>query len=247
MTDDRDESTKSTAEGAAHSGSHGVSRRDVLTAAAAALAGGVAMAGGVAEPAAAAASIAGGSGSGPPGTIAAEFRGRIRQTGSTGDIFTAFGYLTRLAGTDVGALFDGSPPNESSALFTLFAAGQLQSRVLDTNVHALDIVGSLDVYDRASPGADFSDPSSFQVGTRVAAFDLQLQDVLSVFSPAQGIPTLTGDMRQTHVRGLSGALSGRSIGGSGQRCRMFATGLGTLVDPVTLNAVLEIAGNWSTV
>jgi predicted PhzF superfamily epimerase YddE/YHI9 len=31
----------------------------------------------------------------------------------------------------------------------------------------------------------------------------------------------------------------------GTRLRMFATGLGTLTDPVTLNAQLEIAGNWS--
>jgi hypothetical protein len=27
--------------------------------------------------------------------------------------------------------------------------------------------------------------------------------------------------------------------------RMLATGLGELVDPVTLNAQLEVAGNWS--
>ena len=40
------------------------------------------------------------------------------------------------------------------------------------------------------------------------------------------------------------AVPGFGIGG--QRLRMLATGIGQLVDPVTLNAQLEIAGNWAT-
>jgi hypothetical protein len=52
-------------------------------------------------------------------------------------------------------------------------------------------------------------------------------------------------MRQTAAHGLSGPLAGHRFGRIGARLRMFATGLGTLTDPVTLNAQLEIAGNWS--
>jgi hypothetical protein len=80
----------------------------------------------------------------------------------------------------------------------------------------------------------------------VARYDLTLQDVLAVFAAGQGIPTLTGDMVQTAAQALSGSLAGRTIGHRGTRLRMFATGLGKLVDPVTLNAQLEIAGNWVT-
>ena len=35
------------------------------------------------------------------------------------------------------------------------------------------------------------------------------------------------------------------FGAVDQRLRLFATGLGFLVDPQTLNANLEIAGNWT--
>jgi predicted PhzF superfamily epimerase YddE/YHI9 len=83
------------------------------------------------------------------------------------------------------------------------------------------------------------------VGTPVARYDLTLQDVLAVYATAKGLPTLTGDMRQTAADALSGPLSGFRFGRVGTRLRMFATGLGTLTDPVTLNAQLEIAGNWS--
>jgi hypothetical protein len=76
-------------------------------------------------------------------------------------------------------------------------------------------------------------------------FALTLQDVLTVFAPATGIPTLTGDMSQTSAAAMTAGLAGRYFGALHQRLRLFATGLGFLVDPVTLNANLEIAGNWT--
>jgi hypothetical protein len=79
----------------------------------------------------------------------------------------------------------------------------------------------------------------------VALYDLVLQDVLAVYAAGKGIPTLTGDMVQTVGRRLSGDLAGKTFGRAGLRLRFFATGLGTLTDPVTLNADLEVAGNWS--
>ena len=84
----------------------------------------------------------------------------------------------------------------------------------------------------------------FQVGTPVARFQLSLQDILTVFLPARGIPTLTGAMHQTLAASLAGPVAGRRFGHIGSRARFFATGLGDLVDPVTLNAALEMAGNW---
>jgi len=118
-------------------------------------------------------------------------------------------------------------------------------RSLDMSVHALDISGVLTVYQRANPGANFGNPASFQKGHVAGAFSLVLQDVLTVFAPATGIPTLSGDMQQTSSATLNAGLAGKKFGALGQRLRMFATGLGQLTDPITLNANLEIAGNWT--
>ena len=56
------------------------------------------------------------------------------------------------------------------------------------------------------------------------------------------VMTLTGEMVQTLAARMP---HGGVFGSKGTVLRMFATGLGHLVDPVTLNADLEIAGNWS--
>ena len=183
-------------------------------------------------------------GEAPAPANAVEFRARFVQTGASGEDFAAYGYLTRAAGASPADLFWGSVFNETTALLTAYAAGTLSRRVLDQSVHSLDIEGSLTIYQRAAPGASFGSPASFQVGLAVARFDLTLQDILTVFAPAKGIPTLTGGMRQTLAEKLGGQPPGRRFGHTGSRARLFATGLGTLVDPVTLNAALEMAGNW---
>jgi hypothetical protein len=217
------------------------SRRSVLAGAGAAVAAGVA--GAVAATSAEAATT--GVAVGPHDLTVAEFRGRIAQTGDSGQHFQALGFLTKLRGATHGDLFQGAHPAVGTALFTLFASGRLSNRVLDMSVHALDITGELTVYQRGTPGADFADASSFQKGHAVASFGLVLQDVLAVFAPANGIPTLTGDMRQNTAAALHAGLAGKQFGALNQRLRLFATGLGQLTDPVTLNANLEIAGNWT--
>ena len=218
-----------------------VSRRQVMTASA--VVAGVGLA---SVPARAEASTGGQAVSlGEPGTTTVEFRGRVAQSGSTGQSFTSFGYLIRASNAGEGDLFAGTPLSEATALLTAFATGDLQARTVDMSVHALDIVGTMTVYQRSAPGASFSDPSSFKVGTPVASYDMTLQDVLTVFAPAQGLPTLTGDMLQTAANALSGPLSGQKFGRKGARLRFIATGLGALTDAAKPNSQLEIAGNWS--
>jgi hypothetical protein len=183
----------------------------------------------------------------PTGSTAVEFRVRIAQSGPAGGAFAGFGYLIRVQGVPASDVFAGSTLNEGTALLTAYATGSLLRRVLDQNVHSLDIAGELAVYQRSAPGATFADPGSFQQGRLVARFAISLQDVLAVFAPNQGIPTLTGDMRQTVARRLQGGgAAGRVFGRRGSRARFLATGLGRLVDPATLNAELEMAGNWTT-
>jgi hypothetical protein len=217
-----------------------LTRRSVLAGAGAAVAAGV----GAAVSSAADAAVTRVA-VGPDDASVAEFRGRISQTGDSGQHFQAIGFLTKLHGATHADLFQGAPPSVGTALFTLFASGKLTNRVLDMSVHALDITGTLTVYQRHTPGAHFDAPTSFQRGRAVATFALVLQDVLTVFASATGIPTLTGDMRQTSSAVLRAGLAGRHFGADHQRLRMFATGLGMLTDPVTMNAELEIAGNWT--
>jgi hypothetical protein len=180
---------------------------------------------------------------GPSGTTTVEFRGRVDQSG---DSFISYGYLTRASNADESDLFSGTPLSEATALLTAFATGNLQARTVDTAVHSLDIVGTMIIYQRSVPGASFSDPSSFQVGTAVASYDMTLQDILTVFVTNTGLPTLTGDMLQTVAQTLSGPLAGQKFGKKGTRLRFFATGLGHK-DPTapTTTAALEIAGNWA--
>ena len=181
---------------------------------------------------------------GEPGMTTVEFRGRVIQSGSSGQSFTSFGYLIRASHADDSGLFDGTALSEATALLTAYATGDLRARTVDMSVHALDIVGTMTVYQRQQSGASFNDPSSFRVGTPVARYDMTLQDVLTVFAADTGLPTLTGDMLQTAAHALSGPLAGQTFGRRGTRLRFFATGLGHRTDPAP-NAQLEIAGNWS--
>jgi len=217
-----------------------ISRRQVMTASA--VVAGVGLA---SVPARAEAGTGGQAVSlGATGTTTVEFRGRVVQSGSSGQSFTSFGYLIRASHADDSGLFDGTPLSEATALLTAYATGDLQARTVDMSVHALDIVGTMTVYQRKQPGASFDDPSSFRVGTPVARYDMTLQDVLTVFAPDTGLPTLTGDMLQTAAHALSGPLAGQTFGLRGTRLRFFATGLGNRTDPAP-HAQLEIAGNWS--
>jgi len=192
-----------------------------------------------------------GVGRGAPGQTVVEFRARIQQGGPTGESFDARGFLTSVRGLDQSSLFSGTPQNVGTALFTAHAAGVLTARVLDQSVHALDIVATMAVHRRTGPGADWTHPGSFTSGHLLAEYALTLQDVLAVFAPAQGLPTLTGELRQTRAAPVGGQPSGQPgpaggpvFGALGQLLRMQAAGLGQLVDPVTLNAHLEIAGSW---
>jgi hypothetical protein len=222
-----------------------VSRRRILTAGLAAAGAGLAGS----TDAAAAPGVGPGShlvGVAQAGSTAVEFRARFAQTGSTGEQFTAYGYLTTVHGATDDDLFAGAAHDETTALFTAYATGALVRRFHDQSVHAIDIEGELTIYQRLSPGASFADPASFQVGTVVARFAMTLQDVLTVIAPAKGIPTLNGDMRQTLAKHLLGSGPARTFGHREARARFFATGLGTLIDPVQVNSQLEMAGHWTT-
>jgi hypothetical protein len=219
-----------------------VSRRQVLTAGLAAVGAGASAL--TASPAAAAVNPGRPIASTPPGAQAAEFRARFAQTGPTGENFTAYGYLTRADGAADDELFAGVP-GEGTALLTAYAEGVLVRRTFDMSVHSLDIEGTLTIYQRTGPGASFDNPASFTEGTPVAVFAVTLQDIVTVFAPMKGIPTLTGNLKQIRCDTLYGPRGARKFGRPGADARLFATGLGTLTDPATSNSLLEMAGHWT--
>jgi hypothetical protein len=234
--DDRDSTPDGTTDG-------GMSRRQLLTAGLAAASAGLGSA-----PTASAnddrsrRSI----GIAPEGSTAVEFRAHLNQTGPTGEHFIAFGYLTRVEGASDAELFATHEQGETTALLTAFASGDLSRRIHEGSVHSIDIEGVMTIYQRPLPGASWDDPTSFQFGDKVATFQVSLQDVLTVFTPGKGLPTLNGDMEQTSADQLGGRGRGPRFGHVGARARLLATGLGTLIDAASLNSSLEMAGNWSS-
>jgi hypothetical protein len=180
-----------------------------------------------------------------PGATAAEFRARFDQTGPAGEQFVAYGYLTKVHGADDDDLFSNDQLSDGTALLTAYAAGDLVRRTVDQSVHSLDIEGTLTIYQRSVPGATFADPDSFQVGTPIAQFRVTLQDIVTVFAPGKGLPTLNGDLRQISAHRLDGSHRHRIFGRVGAEGRLFATGLGTLLNPATFNSSLEMAGQWT--
>jgi hypothetical protein len=240
MTDHEDERGFPKDDASQH-GDGRLSRREIVTVGLAAVGAGLSPSAAAAATEQAAASV----GVGASGTTTTEFRARFEQSGPTGEHFIAYGYITSARGLSEADLFAGTPLSDTSALLTAYAEGELVRRTVDQSVHSLDIEGTLTVYQRASPGATFSDAGSFQVGTPVAQFAITLQDIVTVFAPAKGLPTLTGDMRQTSASHLEGTGLRKKFGSVGAESRLFATGLGTLLNPATFNSFLEMAGHWT--
>ena len=86
-----------------------------------------------------------------PGVNAGEFKSWILQSGPNGEAFVSFGFLTKLAGATDDDLFTSEPHNEASALLTVYSEGALQQRAFGQNVHTLDVVSTLTVYQRNRP------------------------------------------------------------------------------------------------
>ena len=87
----------------------GFSRRRAMTIPAAVAGVGVGLA---AVPADADAAARGAVSLGKPGTTTVEFRGRVIQSGPSGQTFTSFGYLIRASGASRSGLFHGTPLSE---------------------------------------------------------------------------------------------------------------------------------------
>jgi len=223
--------------------SEGVSRRRVISGAGLALATGLAAGTGAAIVGAPLAGASDGQAiaTGQPGTTALEFVCRIAQEGTD---FSGLGYLTQVAGVDPDTLFtDPGQRDVTHALVVATATGTLVARSVDGAVHALDIVGDLDIFLRRSGGASFADRRTFTTSQQLASYALKLQDVLTVIAPQTGLPVLNGTAEQVDV----GTIGGRRFGRNGQDLRFAANGTGSRTDTKpdlsNVSAQLTIAGS----
>ena len=161
----------------------------------------------------------------------AEFIGRSDQNGS---YITHYGYLTHLRGTaDADLFFDPGNRSAATARITYFAATILDSRHVLGNVITTAAPGTVTFYVRATPGANFNDPSSFAVGTAAEAFALRYYNVL----------TVQGANQQGQQAGVTAAVGdGES---ATRRIRITATGQGTLLvnDPANFVSVFLLGGS----
>ena len=69
-----------------------------------------------------------------------------------------YGYLTRVEGASDSDLFAAPEQDETTALLTAFASGDLSRRIHDGSVHSIDIEGTLTIYQRPVPGASLGRP-----------------------------------------------------------------------------------------
>jgi hypothetical protein len=172
------------------------------------------------------------------GRNAFEYIGQVDQDG---DSLTYYGYLTAVAGLDVGQLFAGSTHDETTARFTFFGTATLSSRAVFNNVFTIDATGSLGCYFDRAGGADFGNPSSFMSGKQITADDAVFHDILSVTAPNTGTPSITAFLQRTAVSKFRLGGAAYKLGHVGLLERSTATGLGTKLDP-TPKAVLTVAG-----
>lgn len=158
--------------------------------------------------------------------------------------FFTYGFFTHIAGLGKAALFSGPGRRDAGrALFTFFGESEMQTRSVFQGVHALSVVGPLDVYVRRDPGADFDVRQSFKEGRRIARFDGDFQSVLNVATPPKGTDVIEGSLAQTEASRFMFNQQSRLLGRAGARYRVSANGLGTLLDAAELIAVLHLAGN----
>jgi len=184
------------------------------------------------------------------GVNAVEYIGRIDQDGSS---FVSYGYLTHLSSLTDTLLFSGTLPfvNESNAHFTFYTTATLTARNVITgafnsitsSIFLIDAVGTTVYYYNATPGAAFADPDSFKAGVPVMTATVRSQNILNVQAPSRGIGTNFSEFTQTGVNPFM--LNGQpyQIGRVGLLERLFSTGEGTNIDPLTPKSITLVAGN----
>jgi hypothetical protein len=157
--------------------------------------------------------------------VLAEVVGQLTQDG---DKLTGTGFVTRLPGVPVGALFSGAH-DQTGARITWTASAHVVERYIQGSLIAVSAPGTLSV--------QFS-------GAEIAGFDGRFECRLSIVAPGQAVAAISGELRQTESRNFPLNGKARRVGRKGLRSVLEATGPSrrtSSADPP--QAVFDVAGS----
>jgi hypothetical protein len=109
----------------------------------------------------------------PVDNPALEFVGQFMNSGTSSH---QFGYVARIDGLDQ-VFNDVTIQNESTAMFTFFTDATTVHVFNNGPLKVVERTGTTTIYFNPIGGANFTDPSSFQVGTQIVVSDYRQQVV----------------------------------------------------------------------
>ena len=145
-----------------------------------------------------------------------EVIGAVLNTGSSS---AQYGYISSIPG--IPGIFAGSPPNETTALLTFYSDTTTLRVINHGPLRIVNREGTMAVYFRDKPGADFANPESFRGGTPVMLSTLRHQVILDTTTNQ-----FTTIFLNTVTSGAGFTVGGRhhDLGKPGQTFRMTVFG-----------------------
>jgi hypothetical protein len=180
-------------------------------------------------------------GTGPAGTIAMRFDGRVAEAGR---YFTFYGHLTAVRGWSDSTVFAG-PRRPSRARLTFVATTELTRRsTVGLRRFSVESHGQLRVFLQPRPGTSIDDPTSFISGIVVATAEARLRTLVIPVAPRGGAvrASVTGVLTLKGSRTFSLFGVPYQLGSRGMRVRLVASGTGNVSDILLPAAELNIAG-----
>jgi hypothetical protein len=152
-----------------------------------------------------------------------ELIGAVLNTGSSS---AQYGYISSLTG--VPGIFAGGPPSETTALLTFYSDTTTLRVTSQGPLRVVNREGTMTVYFRDKPGADFGNPESFRAGTPVMVSTLRHQVILD--SVTNQFTTVFVNT-VTSSAGLTVAGQRHDLGKPGQTFRMTVLGRPSMSGP----------------
>jgi hypothetical protein len=143
---------------------------------------------------------------------ALEFVGQFINSGLSAQ---QYGYMANIKG--LSPIFSGATQNETAAMFTFFTQATTVRVITNGPLKIINRVGTTTIYYNPNPAGDFTNPTSFQLGTPILTSDYTQQVVQD---------TVTGAFTTVHLNTIT-ATSPFTLGGTqyqlGQVGRIFRT------------------------
>lgn len=183
-------------------------------------------------------------GIGLPGTgeVAWHFIGRIDQDGLK---FTAYGFLTQVAGLGNDALFtSGGDRTEDTAVFSVVMESAESNRTKLHNVTVVDVTGTASIYVNDAPDRTFGDPATFTTGTKIGTASVTGQNILNIDpeNRDKGVAAATAELRQTGATRFRLGEKEYQLGRKGLTERLTLSGQGVRTDATAPKSTIEVAG-----